>query len=110
MFALPLHQFQEHLMLLTLEGLSTGKPPQHDTSRNQFAPRPQEAPHPVIVTIMDNSDYSRILLYSYHYYKVAGPRSLDLASESQVLALQDSDPGLPGSERPEPRAPGIVQT
>ena len=35
-------------------------------------------PHPVIVTIMDNKDYIRVLLYSYyttlyHYYRVGGP-------------------------------------
>ena len=32
-------------------------------------------PHPVIVTIGDNRDYSRVLLYSYlfHYYRVGGP-------------------------------------
>ena len=33
-------------------------------------------PHPVIVTIGDNRDYIRVLLYSYyiyHYYRVGGP-------------------------------------
>ena len=29
-------------------------------------------PHPVIVTIRDNRDYSRVLVYSY-YYRVGGP-------------------------------------
>ena len=31
-------------------------------------------PHPVIVTIRDNKDDIRVLLYSYlHYYNVGGP-------------------------------------
>ena len=34
-----------------------------------------KTPHPVIVTIRDNRDHSRILVYPYptHYYRVGGP-------------------------------------
>ena len=36
-------------------------------------------PHPVIVTLRDNKDYMKVLLYFllYHYYRAGGPPKID---------------------------------
>ena len=50
-------------------------------------------PHPVIVTIMDNKDYIRVLLYSllYHYYRVGGPPKRFLKPSQIPGRIQQAD-------------------